>query len=235
MGTGVTTLCVVCNRRHSFDRFKRPDNPGCPQEIIVSTRIAIRLFVFVLAVSLSAPFAAGYIHFPPMTMQKMCKDSHRIRLLKVAKHDKDKGVIVFEVAESFKGQKSQTTSLRHVVRGDPAKTRPIFDWLENGKTAVMFAIEGTGGENTVGIGYVFIDNFCYSVEFKRAENYWIMIRPEPEMSACYFGNVERLQEVVRDILDGKEVEVPVKAPDQKPDPEKRRQEINDALSAIRGG
>ena len=199
----------------------------------MSARIAIPPCAFILVVAFTAPFAAGYIHFPPMTMQKMCKDSHRIRLLKVEKHDKDKGVIIFDVAESFKGQKSQTTSLRHVIRGNAERIKPIIDWLEDGRTAVMFAIEGAGGENTLGIGYVFIDSFCYSVEFKHTDKYWLLIRPEPEMSACFHGTVERLQEVVRDILDGREVEVPVKDHDQKPDPEKRRQEVTDALNANR--
>ena len=35
----------------------------------------------VLAVAIVASPAAGYIHFPPLTMQKMCKESTNIRVL----------------------------------------------------------------------------------------------------------------------------------------------------------
>jgi hypothetical protein len=46
-------------------------------------------------VALVATRAVGYIHFPPMTLPKMCQESHHIRALKVEKFDKQKGVVVF--------------------------------------------------------------------------------------------------------------------------------------------
>ena len=54
---------------------------------------AVRLFCVLLAVSLSASSGHGYIHFPPMTLQKMCRTSTHIRVLSVSKYDKDKDVV----------------------------------------------------------------------------------------------------------------------------------------------
>ncbi|HEV3258203.1 MAG TPA: hypothetical protein VG013_15065 [Gemmataceae bacterium] len=199
----------------------------------MSTRLVIRLVGVMLLVTLSAPAAVGYIHFPPMTLRKMCKDSHQIRLLRIAKQDKEKGVIVFEVAESLKGEKSQITSFKHVIRTSTEGTKPILDWAEDGKPAVMFSIEGRAGGATLGIGYVFFDDDGCSVDYNSDGKYWLLIRAEPGMSACYHESVERLREVVKEILDGKEVKVPVKEPDTKEDRDKRNKEINDVLKKNR--
>jgi hypothetical protein len=197
----------------------------------MSTRVAVRLLGVALAVALAAPAAVGYIHFPPMTLQKMCKDSQQIRVLKVAKHDKEKGVIVFEVADSPKGGKSQITSFKHVIRADAAGTKPILDWAREGKTAVMFTIEG----GPIACGYVFLDDYCYSVDYNREGKYWLLVRAEPGLSACYHGTAERLCELVRDILGGKEVKVPIKEPGAREERDKRYKEVNDVLQKNRSG
>lgn len=38
--------------------------------------------------------------------------------------------------------------------------------------------------------------------------YWLLIRAEPNMSACYHESAEQLQKLARGILDGKDVKVP---------------------------
>jgi hypothetical protein len=195
----------------------------------MSSRIAVRLACAGLGVALAASAAVGFIHVPPMTLEKMCKDSQQIRLLKVEKLNKEKGAIVFEVAESLKGEKSQITSFRHVIRTDAAGAQPILDWAGEGKTAVMFSTESKPGGPGQGLGYVFIDGYCYSVDYNSDGKYWLMLRAEPGMSACYNGSVERLRETVKDILDGKEVSVSTKAPDAKEDGDKRSKEINEML------
>jgi hypothetical protein len=195
----------------------------------MSIRVAIRLAGITLGMALAAPAAVAYIHFPPMTLQKMCKVSHQIRVLKVEKLNKEKGIIIFEVADSPKSQKPQVTPFKHVLSTDVEGTKPILDWAEEGKTAVMFSIES----QELGIGYVFIDDHCYSVDYNRAGKYWLLIRAEPGMSACYHGSVERLRAIIKDILDGKEVMVPVKEPETKVDGDQRRKEVNDVLKKNR--
>jgi hypothetical protein len=162
----------------------------------MSTRVRIRAVVLILA--LIGPPAFAYIHFPPMTLPKMCKQSHHIRLLKVAKCDKSKGVIVFEVAEALKGEKSSITSFRHVIRAGAQGAKPILDWVAEGRTAVMFSIETKPGFAAMGIAYVFIDEHCYSAVYNRAGSYWLVIRGEPDLSPCYHGSAKVLREAVKD-------------------------------------
>jgi hypothetical protein len=151
--------------------------------------------------------ARGYIHFPPPTMPKMCRHSTAIRVLTVKKHDREKGVIVYEAAETLKGKTPGRTSFKHAIGKETQGTRPIFDWVADGKQAVMFTIEG----DAIACGYVFIDKFCYSVDYNRKGGFWLLIRVDPEMAATFHGTVETLQKVTKDLLAGKEVNVPVDA------------------------
>jgi hypothetical protein len=199
----------------------------------MSARVAIRFVGVALVTAMCVSVAGAYIHFPPMTVPKMCKQSHHIRLLKVTKHDKEKGVIVFEVAETLKGEKSRTTSFRHVVRPDAEGVKPILDWAAEGKTAVMFAIEGNRDGKVVALGYVFIDEYCYSVDYNDAGKFWLVIRGEPGLSACYHGSAEELRKAVKDVLAGKDVKVPTKEPAAKEDRDKRNKQINDVLKKNR--
>ena len=159
----------------------------------------------VLAVALVASPVAGYIHFPPLTMQNMCKTSTAIRVLTVKKHDTERGVIVFEEAETLKGKTPDGKTFRHVIGKDAKGAKPIFDWVADGKQAVMFTIEG----RELACGYVFIDRFCYSVDHNANGDYWLLIRVDPELAATYFGTADTLRGLTKDILAGKEVKVPV--------------------------
>jgi hypothetical protein len=169
------------------------------------TRNLLRIGGGVLAMVFAASPSAGYIHFPPTTMPKMCKTSTNIRLLEVKKHDKEKGVIVYDVVETLKGQNPKWMSFKHAIGEQTAGTKPIHEWVGDKKRAVMFTIEW--GNNAC--GYVFIDRFCYSVDYSRKGDFWILIRVDPEMASCYHGSVETLEKVTADLLAGKEVKVPV--------------------------
>lgn len=159
----------------------------------------------VLAVAAVAAPAVGYIHFPPPTLPKMCQQSAAIRVLTVKKHDKEKGVIVYEAADTLKGKTPEGASSKHAIGKETKGAKPIFDWVADGKRAVMFTIEG----RELACGYVFIDEFCYSVDYNRKGDFWLLIRVDPEMAATFHGTVGTLQKVTKDILAGKEVEVPV--------------------------
>jgi hypothetical protein len=159
--------------------------------------------VLVIAVIVST--AVGYIHFPPSTMSKMCQQSKAIRVLKVKKHSKEKGVIVFEVTETLKGTTPRGTSLKQVIGKETKDTKPIFDWVADGKLAMMFTIEG----GAIACGYVFIDNFCYSVDHNRRADFWLLIRTDPEMAATFHGTTATLLKVTQDLLANKDVRVPV--------------------------
>jgi hypothetical protein len=181
----------------------------------------------VLVMALVASPSVGYIHFPPSTMPKMCRQSTNIRVLAVRKHDKAKGLIVYEVTETLKGANPKGMSFRHALGKVAARAKPIFDWVGDGKRAVMFTIEG--GE--IACGYVFIDRFCYSVDYNRKGDFWLLIRVDPEMASCFDGTVETLQKVTKDLLTGKEVKVPVNE-SVRPVPLEERQKRAPALNTI---
>jgi hypothetical protein len=198
------------------------------RENAVSIRIKGRLVGVVLVMAVVVPAAAAYIHFPPMTLQNMCQISKHVRVLRVTDYDKKKGVFLFDEVKTLKGERSQIKSFKQAIRTDAEGVKPILDWVGSGKQAVMFWIEG----GDIACGYVFIDNYCYSVDYNRRGEYWQMIRADPQMSACYDGSVEQLQQLTRDILDFKEVKVPVKqmvAPISEEEKIKRRDEVEDIL------
>jgi hypothetical protein len=179
--------------------------------------------------------AAGYIHFPPMTLAKMCKDSHHVRVLKVTKVDREKGVIVLEPGEALKGEKSQVAAFRQAVGAGTPGGRSVLDWAAEGKAAVLFYIESVSGGPTKALGYVFTDAGCHSVSYDAGGRYWSVIRAEPGMTACYHGPADRLVGLVKDLLAGKEVKVPTKEPDTKEDRDERNREVNDVLTGKRAG
>ena len=224
--------------------------PNCDRiskEFSVPTR-RLKSFAVVVMVAISIQGASAYMEYSPTTMAKLCK-SPRIRLLKVTKFDKEKGVVIFELVENLnsRNDKVKSTWAEKIPDGDDKvrffrQTIPVADaggkqtleWVAKDKTAVMFTLE-TGGQviSQRACGYVFIDENCYSVVYNMAGDYWAFIRAEPEMSACYFGTVDQLCKIVKDVLAGKEVKVPTKEPSSKTDFKTRSKEIFDALNANR--
>ena len=182
------------------------ERPSATRGLTVRTRIPLQ-FVVLLVAATFAPSAVGYIDFPPTTLPKLCHQSTNIRVLAVTQHDKEKGVVVYEAVDTLKGTNPKITSFKHALRTELAGRKPILDWVEDKKRAVMFTIEW----DEFACGYVFIDEFCYSVDYNRKGNFWLLIRVDPEMAATYFGSAELLQKVARDILAGKDVKVPVDA------------------------
>lgn len=201
------------------------------------TPLPIRRAAFAaVAACVLVPAAGGYIHFPPPTLEKMCNTSRQVRALTVERVSPDGEVVVFAVEEELKGTKAVCEPGKHVLRGDGAK--PVRDTLKPGTRAVFFWIEGTAVTTRFGgCGYVFLDQQCYSVDYNAAGKHWVFIRREPGLSATYHGPPEKLRELTRDILAGKTVEVPVKAParpETKAEWQKRADEVNDVLNRNRG-
>jgi hypothetical protein len=200
------------------------------------TRVTIRLVGVALVMALAASVAVGHIHFPPMTLQKLCKAATHIRLLSVKKYDKKRGIIVFAVVENLKGQNPRIPSFRHAIRTDADGVKPILDWVGDDKWAVMFSIEADPRGTPVACGYVFIDDYCYSVDYNRGGEYWLLIRAEPNLSACYYGSAKQLRTMAKDILDGKDLKVPVKVPSplvSREGQEKRVKEVTEILKKHR--
>jgi hypothetical protein len=190
-------------------------------------------FVGVALAALLASPSAGYIHFPPPTLRQMCQQSTNIRVLTVKKHDKERGVIVFEATETLKGENRKGMSFRHVIGKAARGTGPIRAWVGDGKKAVMFTIEN----GAIACGYVFLDNFCYSVDYNKAGDFWLLIRVDPEMAACFHGTAETLRRVTKSLLGGQDVPVPVDEsvkPLSLEERQKRAPALNEILKKNRG-
>jgi hypothetical protein len=197
------------------------------------TRKGLPIAGVALAMALVASPSAGYIHFPPPTLRQMCKQSTNVLVLTVKKHDKGRGVIVIEATETFKGENRKGMSFRHVIGKAARGTGPVLDWVGDGKQAVMFTIEN----GTIACGYVFLDKFCYSVDYNKAEDFWLLIRVDPEMRACFHGTVKTLRRVTKNLLDGKDVTVPVDESARPLSLEERRKRapaLNEILKKNRG-
>src|SRR5215216_5373132 len=102
----------------------------------MSFRATVRLLGAAIAAVAAAAPAAGYIHFPPPTLRELCQRSTNVRVLAVRKHDPGKGVIVYEVVETLKGETPKGMSCRHAVGKDTAGAEPIRDWVADGRRAV---------------------------------------------------------------------------------------------------
>src|SRR5581483_2350768 len=112
-----------------------------------------------------------------------------------------------EATETLKGKTPDGTLFKHVVGKEDKGTKPILDWVADGKQAVMFTIET--GPTGIACGYVFIDKYCYSVDRNGTGEFWLVFRGDPEMAATFYGTVETLRQVTKDLLAGKDVKVPV--------------------------
>ncbi len=192
-------------------------------------RYRLQLIGAVLVTAATAAPAFGYIHFPPIAMLKMCEQSRAIRVLTVKKHDSLNGVIVLEATETLKGKTPHGTTFKHVIGKADAGTTPIFDWVADGKRAVMFTIET--GPTGIACGYVFIDKYCYSVDRNGTEEFWLLIRVDPEMAATFFGTVELLQQTTKDVLAGRDVKVSVDE-SVKPLSNEERRKLAPAISEL---
>ena len=105
--------------------------------------IAMRFRLLLPALLLLAGPAAAYIHFTPMTLPKMCKESLFVRVLTVAKADAEAGVVVFALEKDLKATKgyAPVPFERHSFRTDPKAAKPYLEKLTAGTTVVLFSIE----------------------------------------------------------------------------------------------
>jgi len=194
------------------------------------SRYLLQFTGVVLVTMIVTATAVGYIHFPPTTMQKMCEQSRAIRVLTVKKYDMEKGVIVFEVTETLKGKTPDGATFKHVIGKEDKGTKPIFNWVADGKQAMMFTIEA--GTTGIACGYVFIDKYCYSIDRNGTGEFWRLVRVDPEMAATFLGTVETLKTITKDLVAGKDVKVPVDEsmkPVANEEREKRVQALNEII------
>ena len=88
-----------------------------------------RLLAAALAIAIFVSPTNAYIHFPPATLAKLCKISTNVRELTVKKFDRDKGIVVYELTDTLKGETKTEKSIRHNIGKKTDGSKPIYDWL----------------------------------------------------------------------------------------------------------
>jgi hypothetical protein len=135
-----------------------------------------------------------------MSLGAVIQQSTTICTMVVAKVDRQNNLIIFQKTADLKGKHPATTIKHNIGRGGlrPGEWQEIMNWAEPGKPAVFF--------HNGGASETFIGGTWYQA-YPNGE-WWGMSHGEPFLLRSYAGKVDKLPQVVRDILAGKEVIVP---------------------------
>ncbi len=155
--------------------------------------------------------AYGYINtFRPETLGTMCARSDSIAVLKVEKLSKDKGVIIYTKVKDLKGT-FPVDRLREILGSahEAHEKKHYLEWAEEGKVAVCFNYKNRVAL-CIGDQWTVCEDLNGPPKDK-AETWSVTTRTEPFFTQSYFGDAEKLQTAVVDILAEKEVVVPCMA------------------------
>ena len=152
-----------------------------------------------LALLLLTASVSAYVE-APLSLGAMIAQSTNVVTMVVTKVDKQKNLIFYKKVRDEKGKHPQDEIKHNIGFGGlrPGEWQEIMNWAEVGKTAV-FLHNGGASETYFGTSY-------YQA-YPQGE-WWGMSHGEPFLLRSYSGKVEKLGEIVRDIVDGKEVIVP---------------------------
>ncbi len=158
-----------------------------------------RFSLAVLAFLTIAGFANAYVE-SPLSLGAMIAQSTNVVTMVVTKVDKQKNLIIFKKIQDVKGKHPQDEIKHNIGFGGlrPGEWQEIMNWAEVGKTAV-FLHNGGASETYFGTSY-------YQA-YPQGE-WWGMSHGEPFLLRSYAGKAEKLGEIVKEIVDGKEVIVP---------------------------
>ena len=152
------------------------------------------------AVALLLAFVArahSYVEIP-YSLGRLINESTHIMLLQVEKVDKTKNLIVYRKIKDIKGEHPSDVVKHNIAQAgfSPREWQTVMAWAEPGKSAVFF--HNGGASETC------IDNYWYQAY---AGDWWAMSHSEPFLNRSFAGKPQKLAQIVRDMLDGKEVVV----------------------------
>ncbi|MBL8867342.1 MAG: hypothetical protein JNK93_17425, partial [Planctomycetia bacterium] len=159
----------------------------------------MRRAVAFLAVLFLTANASAYVE-APLSLGAMIAQSTNVVTMVVTKVDKQKNLIIYKKVRDDKGKHPQDEIKHNIGFGGlrPGEWQEIMNWAEVGKTAV-FLHNGGASETYFGTSY-------YQA-YPQGE-WWGMSHGEPFLLRSYSGKVEKLGDIVKEIVDGKEVIVP---------------------------
>ena len=156
--------------------------------------IAAALLGF-LAFGFLPPAAQAYIE-EVHSFGKVVALSTNIVLMQVIAVDREKNLIVYKKVRDLKGVHPTEVIKHNIGRTGlrPNEWKPTMDWADVGKTAVFFH---NGGASETCIGTWWYQ--CYG----GGQN-WNHVHGEPYLLRSYAGNIDKLPQIAKDVVDGKE-------------------------------
>lgn len=136
----------------------------------------------------------------PMSLGDVIRQSTHVCVMRVAKVDREKNLIIYTKVQDLKGKHPVNEIKHNIGRGGlrPGEWQEIMNWAEVGKTAVFFH---NGGASETFIGVTWYQAYPQG-------EWWGMSHGEPYLLRSYAGKVDKFPSLLTDILDGKEVIVP---------------------------
>jgi hypothetical protein len=147
---------------------------------------------------LAVPSSFAYIEVPH-SLGKCVHDSTNIVLMEVSKVNQEKGLIIFKKVTDLKG-KHPADEVKHNIgkRGfHEREWKSVMAWAEAGKKAV-FLYNGDASETCIG---------TYWYQCYREGDWWGMSHAEPFLLRTFYGEADRLADLVAKILKNEEVVV----------------------------
>lgn len=158
-----------------------------------------RFLLAVVAVGFAALPARAYVE-APMSLGSLVTQSVVICSMVVTKVDKANNLIIFQKVADIKGKHNQDTIKHNIGRGGlrAGEWEEIMKWAEVGKPAV-FCHNGSASETYIGVTWY---------QAYPNGDWWGMSHGEPFLLRSYAGKVDKFPQLVKDMLDGKEVAAP---------------------------
>ena len=157
-----------------------------------------RFALTLITLAFTSP-AFAYVE-APMSLGAVISQSTAICSMVVTKVDKTNNIVIFQKVADLKGKHSQDTIKHNIGRGGlrAGEWEEIMKWAEVGKPAVFFH-NGSASETYLGV--------TWYQAYPNAD-WWGMSHGEPFLLRSYAGKVDKLTNIVKDIVAGKEAVVP---------------------------
>ncbi len=177
-----------------------------------------------LLIAIPAPPAYAYVE-AAHSLGQVITLSTNIVVMQVEKVDKEKNMIIYRKLYDLKGKHPTDVIKHNIGRGGfhPREWQYPMDWVEVGKKAVFFH---NGGASETCIGTYWYQ--CYA-----QGEWWGMSHGEPFLLRTFAGDVNKLANAVKDILDNKEVIVPCMVDGNKDDLHLRRAKIERLRASLK--
>jgi len=141
-----------------------------------------------------ATSASAYVDLAP-TLARLVREAKTITLVEVERSSTEKGAVILKKVRDLKGETGNAAMKHQLVRAkESAMERPILEWAEPGRRAVLFT-----SDKTV---LVCLGEAWYQAHAAE-DSWWTIGAPRPDLPLAYYGTVSRLGEAIPLMVAGK--------------------------------